>query len=65
MPKFAGQSQNQAYWELQYAKEMSNTKINLKESSEHLKGRIMTRDDKRQKNIENGNNNSVSSLIYL
>ena len=38
---------------------MSNSRTNLKESSDNLNERVITRDDKRQKNIENGNDNSV------
>ena len=49
MPKFASQSRNQAYWELQYAKETSNLRMNLKESSDNLNERVITRDDKKAK----------------
>ena len=43
----------------EYAKELSNTRMNLKELSDNLNERVIRRDDKRQKNIENGNDNSV------
>ena len=40
-------------------KEISNPRTNLKELSDSLNERIITRDVKRQKNIENGNDNLV------
>ena len=65
MPKFAGQSRNQAYGELPYAKEMSNPTMNLKESSDNLNEKVTTKGNKRQKNIELGMIIWLSSLLYL
>ena len=51
--KIAGQLQNQAYLELQYAEETSNPRMNLKESSDNLNERVITKDDKRKKEYRN------------